>query len=770
MRTVMRLGAALLCSCTGQNQDTDWQNTTEFTLSAEVLCSDPVPGVQRLSEQSERRGLLAAIEEAKIGDMGHMPGLGADLVATDFDADGDIDILAGGLYGEPLFFENDAHGYFQQVLPPPISLQLAHFQTVMTWGATDLNGDLLPEIIYGGVGQFAVLVNQGDWSFRPHQKTSFGDQGTPPHNISFTLGDADQDGDLDLFIPTNGPTSEGGETDPEKGSPDVLFLLNSDREFEEALSLTVGTEGSRSQVAAFTDRDQDGDMDLLALSDLGPPSSFFRNDGLNNEGLPVWVDDAEDLHADLKMSAMGIDSADLNHDGWLDYCASDIGLPKCLMSDGTGGYYDGHAALGFALPAEFQDATHAGTIGWSIDLADLDNDGHVDLVQASGPNSSAYQNNERDIPDAIWMRQSDGTYQNKSTEMGFDSTANHIGMASADFNGDGYLDLAVAGPGKTIDLHMNECGDNAWVEVELIGPKDNSEGLGAQVQATWGTLQETREIHGLRAHGQGPSRAHFGLGQSEVLDSLTVRWPDGHISEAENLPVRRQVIVRHPKAVSGKFESNVQAKPFNEADNIEEGWINARGEVIDLFNQQPVENAEVWDESAPESVVITDSDGAFSIPLPRDASLNLVAIGPDTVPTLIPVNTTFQSTAKDGISLSIMSPAQLEDVYSFVLEGEQKSEHATLFTVLRNVSGGQAIGATVRLETEHDAVMSVGPNLGTETDTLQEGHQVMIFFNAKASQDEAQFFATSKEGVPCQGPGKLALRPDTITMAVYYCP
>jgi hypothetical protein len=770
MKKVLWIGGALLGACKGQNQDTGWQGDSEFSLSAEILCLEPVQGHQRLSEQSARRGLLTPLETVNIGDLGHAPGLGADLVATDFDADGDIDILAGGLYGEPLFFENDAHGYFQQVLPPPVNLNLSSFQTVMMWGATDLNGDLLPEIIYGGAGRFGVLINQGDWSFRHGSKTSFGDQNTPPHNISFTLGDADQDGDLDLFIPTDGPISEGSNPNPEAGTPDVLFLLNKNREFEEAQSFAVGDDGSRSQVAVFTDRDQDGDMDLLVLSDLGPPSSFFRNDGLNNEDLPVWIDDAEDLHTDLKMSAMGLDSADLNQDGALDYCASDVGLPKCLMSDGTGGYYEGHAALGFSIPPEHANATQWGTIGWSIELADLDNDGNVDLVQASGPDPGAYHNNEQEIPDAIWMRQSDGSYQNKSTEMGFDSLANHIGMASADFNGDGYLDLVVAGPGKTLDLHMNQCGKNAWVEVELIGPEGNAEGLGAQIQATWGTRQETREIHGLRAHGQGPSRAHFGLGQSEQVDTLTVLWPDGHLSTAENLPVRRQIVVRHPLAAKGKFESNVQAQPFTDEDNTEEGWMRARGEVLNHSSREPIAGAQVWEESDPESPVTTDNDGAFSISLAVDQWQNLVASAQDKTPTLIPIDTTTQSTASDGISLSLMSEVQLGNLYYNVWAGEQKTEHSTLIISLRDLNGGNATGAKVTLESDYDAVMSVGMMAGTKTDTLQEGDLSMVFFNALPSEEEVAFLASSKEGVPCNGPETIALRADTITMAVYYCP
>ena len=92
----------------------------------------------------------------------------------------------------------------------------------------------------------------------------------------------------------------------------------------------------------------DGDLDLLALSDLGPPSAFWRNDGLV-DGVVQWVDDGASLGAALEIAAMGIDSADLNRDGVLDYCISDVGPPRCLLSDGLGGYVEGAHALGFDI-------------------------------------------------------------------------------------------------------------------------------------------------------------------------------------------------------------------------------------------------------------------------------------------------------------------------------------------------------------------------------------------------------------------------------------
>jgi hypothetical protein len=119
------------------------------------------------------------------------------------------------------------------------------------------------------------------------------------------------------------------------------------------LELETAPDPLYSQLAAFTDRDKDGDADLFLLSEFGgvsgaAPSAFFRNDGLGDDG-PVYVNDAEDVGADAWVGGMGFDSLDLNGDDVLDYCIVQFGPIICLASSEVG-YIDTAVAMGLVIP------------------------------------------------------------------------------------------------------------------------------------------------------------------------------------------------------------------------------------------------------------------------------------------------------------------------------------------------------------------------------------------------------------------------------------
>jgi hypothetical protein len=92
---------------------------------------------------------------------------------------------------------------------------------------------------------------------------------------------------------------------------------------------------------------------------------------------------------------------------------------------------------------------------------------------------------------------------------------------------------------------MNPCGAEAWVDFDFVGPEANPLGVGVAVTIEAGGRRRTREVYGLRAVGQGPSRLHFGLGDVETVDRVEIRWPDGDLQVADDVPVRRLLTVTH---------------------------------------------------------------------------------------------------------------------------------------------------------------------------------------------------------------------------------
>lgn len=524
----------------GDDDSSGSAKLADFELGPAVACDVPTTGMDRFTEEGELRGLTMVLQNPQLIWGEASEGTGGSVVAQDMDRDGDIDIVIGRIDGAPWLLENDGAGHFVEHAVS-LSPEEQAIQQVSVLSALDITGDRLPEIVLAAGGYMAYLPNLGAMSFGPPVLAYIEDDGAQVY-MTQVWGDADGDGDLDVVLPGTGAVGLGPGEGLELGGPDRL-LLGDDGSWSLSLELIVAEEGSRTQVALFTDRDGDGDADLFIPADLGPPSGFYRNDGNDQDGIPIYVNDAASIGADLVMAAMGIDSADLNHDGVLDYCITDVGRPKCLLSDPSGTWFEAGLALG-VLPSV--EVGFDGTIGWGLNLADLDSDGFLELIQASGPDQGAVLDGLLEYPDLLWHGQSDGSFVDVSAQVGFDDVGVHYGMATADFNGDGYLDMLVTGPERSPSLFMNQCGDAAWLMVDLEGLSGNTEAMGARVEVVVGETTHIREVYNLRTQSQTPSRLHFGLGDVDTVDLVRVRWPDGEVTEQADVGTRRLVWANHP--------------------------------------------------------------------------------------------------------------------------------------------------------------------------------------------------------------------------------
>ncbi len=514
-----------------------------FELGPQITCVDPVEGIDRFEQLGMERGLTVVVGGANPAMPEGQTSQGGALVVLDVEADGDLDIMQG----LQTLYINDGTGYFSLV-PGPMAADDSGGSGYVA--AADLDGDGLPEL-FGDWNEDMLIharlwKNLGDGQFSQVQELQVPDTSYDVVNPTVTLGDIDQDGDLDLAYITG-----GFNQNINGGFPTTIYRYDWDGgRYEHLVDLKYdGTRDVSSQVAFFVDHDSDGDQDLYVpndWADISLPSALWRNDGLDDSGNPILVEYGASVFANLDMIAMGIDSTDLNFDGKLDFCITDVGPPRCIRSQDDGSYVEVGQSLGIT-PSTPSGAL--ATVGWSLDFADLDNDGWVDVVQPAAPDSTAREMGFTEFRDVLWQGNASGSFSDVSDLTGFNDLADHFGMATADFDSDGFLDIVTAGPGTTPSLFMNQCGANAWLEVELVGPKENTEGFGAQVEVDDGERVHLRELHGLRATGQGPSRLHFGLGDLEVLPRLKVRWPDGEQSETHNLGTRRVVTVRHSGAV-----------------------------------------------------------------------------------------------------------------------------------------------------------------------------------------------------------------------------
>lgn len=526
-----------------------------------MVCGDPFAGFDRFTDEASERGLGIDQDPEPLSNALDQGGV----AVTDLDGDGDHDILLGrrqeslppvGPAPDRIsfvrLFENDGQGYFEERDVPPRYGALDRLTMDAVFAAVDLNDDQLPDVVRSGIGFASWSPNLGDFEFGPALPI-FEDEGPPSEQANihtFALGDVDLDGDLDALLPVLmlGAPEPMAPNDPLAALPDrgtSMLLFNEGGEFIEQQTLEAP---AYTQLGILTDRDGDGDLDVYVISEFGrsmgaDPSSFYRNDGLTRQGLVSLEDDAFDIGADLDVGGMGIDVADLNGDGQLDYCVAEFGPIKCILSLPDGSYYEGGAALGLGAPPP--NGAGNDWSGYSLELADLDNDGNLDALALGGV---PVREEEPGIHiDRIFEGQDDGTFVERTYELDFADPRRHFGLATADFDGDGFLDFVVSGTEGQPLLWMNRCGTEAWIELDLLGPPGNSDALGARVEVETAGTTQVREVHGLRTLAQSSPRLHFGLGQHEQVDRVTIRWPDGATSEGLDLPVRRRIQVDHPE-------------------------------------------------------------------------------------------------------------------------------------------------------------------------------------------------------------------------------
>ena len=507
---------------------------------------------------------------------------GSGVALGDVDGDGWCDVYFCGLDNDNVLYRNRGGWKFEAVTDAGLACRRED-----STGAVfaDVDGDRDLDLLVTGLGSGTRLfVNDGKGRFA--EKTDEAGLRSTMGSMSMALADIEGDGDLDLYvvnyrpdtlkdipnakfkveyvrgqpvitqlngIPTTRPEftnrfvlSPTGEV-LEMAQPDQLFINDGSGKFTLA-PFTGGRfrneTGDQLEApfldwglaASFYDFTGDGAPDLYVCNDLFSPDRIWVNDGKGNFRLIGLT-----AVRSTSTFSMGVDFADFNRDGAVDFFVTDMRSREHLKQQVQVGEMSAFANMPGAIENRQQKGQNTlqlnrgdGTFAeiswfagvessewsWGPIFMDVDLDGWEDLLISNG-NQYDVQNadvaaeverlkasnrlNHQELLELVrrfprlesaklaFRNERNLTFTDRSEDWGFGGREISQGMALGDLDNDGDMDVVINNLFTPAAVFRNDAGAPR-IAVRLVGAGKNTGGAGAKVAVVNGKVTQIQEM------------------------------------------------------------------------------------------------------------------------------------------------------------------------------------------------------------------------------------------------------------------------------------
>jgi hypothetical protein len=480
--------------------------------------------------------------------------IGNGCAFLDYDNSGNLSIL---LVGPKLaLYKGDGHGNFEDVTHQT-GLDKIH-GNFLGCAVGDYDNDGYDDIYLTAYRGGALLHNEHGTGFKDVTK----DAGIAPQPWGTSAGWADIDGSGRLSLYIGNYAVFGPTTKPQlcpdhhlmsacgpryyTPLPGVLYQNLGGGKFRDVTAKwNAGKTSGRILGVAFADFDGSNKQSLYLANDE-IAGDLLKNAGGQFTDVGGSSGTAYDANGN-KHGGMGTDWGDYDNDGRLDLAVGTFQKEdKCIYhNDGSGLFTEQSVMLGLALPA-------IPYVTFGVKWLDADNSGWLDLMTANGH----VQDNIDQIDKSTSYREPTELFYNQQGKRFTDIRSALTGpagrpivgrgLAIGDYDNDGRIDaLVVDSEGTPILLHNETPNAGHWLEIALVGTRDNRDGLGSLITVEAGGSKRVRLCQTDGSYmSASDRRVHIGLGKSGIADTVSVRWPSGHVDTYKNLAANHMVTLR----------------------------------------------------------------------------------------------------------------------------------------------------------------------------------------------------------------------------------